>query len=115
VSLDKIDRSVLEAATDLGDGPLKRLLRVTLPLAAPGVIAAALLVFIPTVGDYVTPALVGGTSGIMVGNLIQALFGRMNDAPLGAALSVVMMLTVTLLVSGVLWRAGGRRRAPAGP
>jgi spermidine/putrescine transport system permease protein len=113
VSLDKIDRSVLEAATDLGDGPLKRLLRITLPLAAPGVIAAALLVFIPTVGDYVTPALVGGTSGVMVGNLIQALFGRMNDAPLGAALSVVMMATVTLLVSGALWR-GGRRRAAAG-
>jgi spermidine/putrescine transport system permease protein len=114
VSLDKIDRSVLEAATDLGDGPGRRLFRVTLPLAAPGLIAAALLVFIPTVSDYVTPALVGGTTGIMVGNLIQALFGRMNDAPLGAALSVVMMLTVTLLVSAALWRGGGRRRAAAG-
>jgi spermidine/putrescine transport system permease protein len=111
VSLDKIDRSVLEAATDLGDGPVRRFCRVTLPLAAPGTIAAALLVFIPTVGDYVTPALVGGTTGVMVGNIIQALFGRMNDAPLGAALSVVMMLTVTLLVSAVLWR-GGRRRLP---
>ena len=55
VSLEKIDRSLLEAATDLGDGPLERFLHVTLPLSAPGTIAAALLVFIPTVGDYVTP------------------------------------------------------------
>src|SRR3546814_9971966 len=59
VSLEKIDRSLLEAATDLGDGPLRRFLRVTLPLSLPGVIAAALIVFIPTVGDYVTPRLVG--------------------------------------------------------
>jgi spermidine/putrescine transport system permease protein len=109
VSLEKIDRSLLEAATDLGDGPVKRFFRITLPLAAPGTIAATLLVFIPTVGDYVTPALVGGTSGVMVGNIIQALFGRMNNAPLGAALSVVMMLTVTLLVSALLWRSGRRR------
>jgi spermidine/putrescine transport system permease protein len=109
VSLEKIDRSLLEAATDLGDGPIKRFFRVTLPLSAPGTIAATLLVFIPTVGDYVTPTLVGGTSGVMVGNIIQALFGRMNNAPLGAALSVVMMLAVTLLVCLLLWGSGHRR------
>ena len=109
VSLEKIDRSLLEAATDLGDGPVKRFFRITLPLSAPGTIAATLLVFIPTVGDYVTPALVGGTSGVMVGNIVQALFGRMNNAPLGAALSVVMMLTVTVLVSALLWSSGYRR------
>ncbi len=61
VSLEKIDRSLLEAATDLGDGPLRRFLRITLPLSLPGTIAATLLVFIPTVGDYLTPSLVGGT------------------------------------------------------
>ncbi len=60
VSLEKIDRSLLEAATDLGDRPWERFLRVTLPLSLPGLISAALLVFIPTVGDYVTPTLVGG-------------------------------------------------------
>ena len=109
VSLEKIDRSLLEAATDLGDTPWRRFYRITLPLSAPGAISAALLVFIPTVGDYVTPTLVGGSGGHMVGNAIQSLFGRQNDAPLGAALSVVMMLTVTLLVCLFLWLVGYRK------
>ena len=108
VSLEKIDRSLLEAATDLGDTAWQRFRRVTLPLSAPGTIAAALLVFIPTVGDYVTPTLVGGTGGHMIGNAIQSLFGRQSDAPLGAALSVVMMLAVTLLVCLFLWGVGYR-------
>ena len=95
VSLEKIDRSLLEAATDLGDGPLRRFLRVTLPLSLPGVIAAALIVFIPTVGDYVTPRLVGGNNGLMIANMIQVQFGKANDWPLGAALAVSTMLIVT--------------------
>ncbi len=109
VSLEKIDRSLLEAATDLGDGPVRRFFRVTLPLSAPGTIAASLLVFIPTVGDYVTPTLVGGTSGIMIGNVIQSLFGKANNAPLGAAVSLVMMITITLMVCAFLWGTGRRR------
>jgi spermidine/putrescine transport system permease protein len=109
VSLEKIDRSLLEAATDLGDTPWRRFWRVTLPLSAPGTISAALLVFIPTVGDYVTPTLVGGSGGHMIGNAIQSLFGRQNDAPLGAALSVVMMLSVTLLVCLFVWSVGYRK------
>jgi spermidine/putrescine transport system permease protein len=109
VSLEKIDRSLLEAATDLGDGPVKRFLRVTLPLSAPGTIGAALLVFIPTVGDYVTPTLVGGTSGIMIGNIIQSLFGKASNAPLGAAVSIGMIGVVTLLVCALLWAIGYRR------
>lgn len=98
VSLEKIDRSLLEAAADLGDSPFRRFWRVTFPLALPGVISAGLLVFIPTVGDYVTPALVGGTDGIMIGSVIQSLFGKVNNAPLGAAVSVMMMVIVTVLV-----------------
>jgi len=109
VSLEKIDRSLLEAATDLGDGPWMRFWRVTLPLSAPGTISSALLVFIPTVGDYVTPTLVGGPSGTMVGNAIQSLFGKQNDLPLGSALSIVMMLVVTLIVCLFLWLIGFRR------
>jgi spermidine/putrescine transport system permease protein len=105
VSLEKIDHSLLEAATDLGDSALMRFWRVVLPLSAPGAISAALLVFIPTVGDYVTPSLVGGSGGHMIGNSIQALFGRQNDAPLGAALSVVMMLAIALVMSVFLWLA----------
>jgi spermidine/putrescine transport system permease protein len=109
VSLEKIDRSLLEAASDLGDKPLDRFLRVTLPLSLPGVISSSLLVFIPTVGDYVTPTLVGGPSGIMVGNAIQTLFYRVNNIPLGSALSLVMMLIVTLIVCLFLWAVGYRK------
>jgi spermidine/putrescine transport system permease protein len=88
---------------------MARFFRVTLPLSAPGVIAATLLVFIPTVGDYVTPTLVGGPSGIMIGNAIQTLFGRANDVPLGSAISLVMMLIVTLIVCLFLWSIGYRK------
>jgi len=94
VSLEKIDRTLLEAATDLGDGPVARFLRVTLPLSLPGIIAATLIIFIPTVGDYITPALLGGPDGIMIGNMIQAQFGKVNNWPMGAALAVGMMIIV---------------------
>jgi spermidine/putrescine transport system permease protein len=97
VSLEKIDRSLLEAATDLGDGPVARFLRVTLPLSLPGVIASSVLIFVPTVGDYVTPALVGGPDGLMLANIIQVHFGNINDWPMGSALSIAMMLVVGLL------------------
>ncbi len=94
VSLQKIDRSLLEAATDLGCGKLGRFLRVTLPLTVPGIIASCLIIFIPTVGDYVTPALVGGSDGKMVANLIQVYFGSANNWPLGATLSLMTMVSV---------------------
>lgn len=103
VSLEKIDRSLLEAAADLGDGPVRRFLRVTLPLSLPGVIAAMLLIFIPTVGDYVTPALVGGPDGLMMANLIQAMFGKVNNWPMGAALAVSMMIIVTIIALLYVW------------
>jgi len=103
VSLEKIDRSLLEAATDLGDGPVARFLRITLPLSLPGVIAATLMIFIPTVGDYVTPALVGGPDGIMLANMIQALFGKVNNWPMGAALAVSMMVIVATISVVYIW------------
>jgi spermidine/putrescine transport system permease protein len=96
VSLEKIDRSLLEAAADLGDGPLRRFWRITLPLSLPGVISAFFLMFIPTVGDYVTPAMLGGPDGMMIGNLIQAQFGPINNWPMGAALALTMMLAVAV-------------------
>lgn len=102
VSLEKMDRSLLEAATDLGDSPLQRFLRVTLPLSIPGVVAAAMLVFIPTVGDYITPQLVGGPDGMMVGSLMHAMFFKANDWPLGSALAVVSALAITATSMG-LW------------
>ena len=101
--LEKIDRSLLEAATDLGDGPVVRFLRVTLPLSLPGVIAATLMMFIPTVGDYVTPALLGGPDGLMLANIIQVQFGKANNWPLGSALSVSMMVIVATISLSYMW------------
>ncbi len=103
VSLEKIDRSLLEAAADLGDGPVRRFLRITLPLSMPGVIAAAVIEFIPTVGDYITPVMVGGTKGIMIGQIIAAQFGAANNWPLGAALTIIMMITITIIVCTFIW------------
>ena len=105
VSLEKIDRSLLEAATDLGDGPVKRFIGVTLPLSLPGIIAASLLIFIPTVGDFVTPALVGGPDGAMIANLIQVQFGRVNNWPMGAALSLAMMVIIAVISLVYIWMA----------
>ncbi|MBY6084133.1 ABC transporter permease [Ruegeria arenilitoris] len=111
VSLQKIDRSLLEAATDLGCSKLERFVRVTLPLTVPGIIAACLIIFIPTVGDYVTPALVGGSQGKMVANLIQVQFGAANNWPLGATLSLLAMLSVgcVAILFVVVVTALGRR------
>ena len=97
VALEKIDRSLLEAARDLGESRATAFLRVTLPLAMPGVVAACLIVFIPTIGDYVTPRLVGGPDGAMIATMIQTQFLRLNNAPMGAALAVVSMLAVGLV------------------
>ncbi len=113
VSLEKIDRSLLEAAADLGDGPGRRFLRITLPLSMPGVLAAFFLIFIPTTGDYITPALLGGPDGAMIGNLIQLQFGAVNNWPMGAALSIVLTLWIAAIgiVFLILSRIVERRAA----
>ncbi|MGX0879566.1 spermidine/putrescine transport system permease protein [Roseovarius sp. MBR-154] len=111
VSLEKIDKSLLEAATDLGDGPVARFFRITLPLSVPGVIAATFLIFIPTTGDYITPALLGGPDGAMIGNFIQIQFGAVNNWPMGATLSIVLMLwiaAIALVFLMVTRKAQGR-------
>ena len=80
-----------------------------MPLSLPGTISAALLVFIPTVGDYVTPTLVGGPGGTMIGNSIQSLFLKQDNSPRGAALSIVMMAIVALLSLLFMWAVGYRK------
>jgi spermidine/putrescine transport system permease protein len=102
VSLEKVDRTLLEAATDLGDGALRRFLRVTLPLTLPGVIAALLIVMIPTVGDYVTPRLVGGKDGVMIATAIESQFKKGANWPLGAALSLSTMVVVSLMAGAAV-------------
>ena len=113
VSLEKIDRSLLKAAADLGDGTVRRFFRVTLPLSMPGVIAAAVVIFVPTTGDYVTPSLVGGSNGVMIANIIEVQFDKVGNWPLGAALAMASMATVavlTLLFVSAVRAATGRIR-----
>lgn len=112
VALETIPKSLIEAAADLGAKSWTTFRRVILPNAMPGVTAAGLVVFVPTVGDYVTPAMVGGPSSAMIGSMIQAQFGKANDWPFGAALSVAVMLVILALVL-IIRRADARfgRRA----
>ena len=103
VALERVDRSLIEAAEDLGDSTLRRFFRVTLPLSMPGVIAATIIVFIPTIGDYVTPRLVGGPNGLMISNMIELQFKKANNAPLGSALAISAMGIVTFFALAFLW------------
>ncbi|MDQ3688534.1 MAG: ABC transporter permease [Chloroflexota bacterium] len=101
-AMQRIDRTHLEAAADLGAGPLARFWRVTVPLSLPGAVATFFMVFIPTVGEYVTPALVGGSDGIMYGNIILGFFTRSANWPLGSAMAMIMLsLTLVLVVAGL--------------
>ena len=113
VALERVDRSLIEAAEDLGDSRLRRFLRVTLPLSMPGVIAATIIVFIPTIGDYVTPRLVGGPNGLMISNMIELQFKKANNAPLGAALAISAMGIVTFFALVFLWMNQKYVRGPS--
>ena len=100
VSLESLDRRLLEAATDLGASRWQSFFRVTLPLSAPGVFAAFLFVFIPTLGEFVTPSLVGGTSGYLYGNQIVDLFGTgFPDWRTGAVLALFLLAVVAGLAA----------------
>jgi spermidine/putrescine transport system permease protein len=107
VALETMPKSLVEAAADLGAKPMQAFRRVVLPYSMPGVLAGALVVFVPTIGDYVTPALVGGPSSTMIGSLIQAQFGKANDWPFGAALSVSVMLMILVVL--VVIRSADRK------
>ncbi|KGJ06173.1 spermidine/putrescine transport system permease protein [Paracoccus halophilus] len=96
IALEKIDRSLLEAGRDLGESRAMTFWRVTLPLAMPGVVAASLIVFIPVIGDYVTPTVIGGGKIPMIANMIQAQMLDLDNRPLGSALAVTAMLIVAV-------------------
>ena len=101
-AMGRIDRRQLEAAADLGAGPWTRFLRITVPLSMPGAIAAFFMVFIPTIGEYITPRLVGGSETYMYGQLIQDFFGRAASWATGSAAAVIMLvLTVALVLAAV--------------
>jgi spermidine/putrescine transport system permease protein len=97
-ALEHIPRPLVEASQDLGAGPLKTFLRVILPLSLPGLLAGATFAFVLSLGDFLAPLLVGGASGTMIANIVQSLFGAAYDWPLGAAISVcILLITVSLL------------------
>ncbi len=95
-SVERFNFRYVDAAHDLGANDIRAFLRVVLPLTMPGVLAGCALVFIPSVGAFVTPDLLGGTKGLMIGNLINKQFGGSGNMPLGSALSIVMMAVVML-------------------
>ncbi len=97
-ALERIDWSLVEAAQDLGDGPLRAFRRVTLPLALPGVVAGSLLVFIPLLGEYLIPAILGGNKTAYAGTLIAQQFSEAHDWPLGSAIAMVVIVSMTIVL-----------------
>jgi len=100
-TLERLDQSLLEAAADLGAKPRDTLFRVMIPLCAPGIRAAAILVFVPCLGTYLTSDLLGGSKTILIGNLIQNQFTASRDWPFGAAASIVLMAVAMILLFAV--------------
>ena len=101
-ALLNIERDVLDAAADLGASPLRTFWQVTLPLSAPGVVAAFSFIFLLSAGDFVTPELVGGINGMMIGNAVATQFGMLSNWPLGAAMVFSTILVIVLALAAVL-------------
>jgi len=104
-TLERQDKNLLEAAADLGARPFQAFLRVTLPLAAPGIRAGSILVFVPCLGTYLTSDLLGGSKTILIGNLVQNQFTASRDWPFGAAASLLLMAVTPALLFAA--RRGG--------
>ncbi|HYK25674.1 MAG TPA: ABC transporter permease subunit [Steroidobacteraceae bacterium] len=111
-TLEKHDPELLEAAADLGARPLTRFLRITLPLSLPGIAAGALLVFIPAVGEYIVPSLLGRTDQLMIGRVLSDEFFENRDWPVASAVAILMLL---LLVVPILLLQRLERRAMESP
>jgi spermidine/putrescine transport system permease protein len=103
-TLERLDRNLLEAAADLGARPWSTFTRIVIPLCAPGIRAGATLVFIPCLGAYLTPDLLGGGKSVMIGNLIQNQFTTARDWPFGSAVSLALMAIVMALLIAFLRR-----------
>jgi spermidine/putrescine transport system permease protein len=103
-TLERMDPALVEAAADLGARPLITLLRVIVPLSRPGIVAGCVVVFIPCLGAYLTPDLLGGGRTVMVGNLVQNQFTTARDWPFGSAVSIALMVLVTALLYALLRR-----------
>jgi spermidine/putrescine transport system permease protein len=101
-TLERLDPALVEAAYDLGARPFATLWRVVIPVSAPGMVAGSVLVFVPCLGAYLTPDLLGGGKSVMLGNLVQNQFTTARDWPFGSAASLVLMLASALLLAALL-------------
>jgi len=97
--LDRLDRSLIEASLDLGAGHFRTIMRIVVPLAAPGIIAGVMITLIPALGAYLTPDLMGGTDSQMIANVIERQFKKANDWPFGAALSFLLIYAMFALIA----------------
>jgi spermidine/putrescine transport system permease protein len=95
-TLERLDPSLVEAAADLGARPLTTVWRIVVPLSRPGIVAGSVLVFIPCLGAFLTPDLLGGGRTVLVGNLVQNQFTTARDWPFGSAVSIALMVLVTI-------------------
>ncbi|MGH9019797.1 MAG: ABC transporter permease [Acidimicrobiales bacterium] len=109
VVLERMDPQLRQAADDLGARPWTVFRSITLPLSMPGVVAGTVLVFVPMLGDYVTPTLLGGARGLMVGTLIASEFGEGQNWSLGAAESILLVIILVGIVVGVAGLSAGLR------
>ena len=105
-SVEKLDRSLIEASSDLGGSPRQTFLRIVLPLTLPGIAAGAVLVFIPSLGNFIVPDILGGAKVLMIGNLVEQQFLSARNWPFGSALSVMIMVVMFVLILCYLWRIG---------
>jgi spermidine/putrescine transport system permease protein len=111
-SVEKLDWRLVQASLDLGAGPVRTFLRIVLPLTAPGIVGGAVIVFIPALGNFIVPAVLGGAKVMMLGNLIETQFLAARNWPFGSALAMmVMAVMLVLLLAYVL--VNGRRNAAA--
>lgn len=101
-NLVKLDDTLLEASADLGAGPITTFLRITIPLSLPGIIAGCMLVFIPAIGEFVIPALLGGPDTLMIGKVLWSEFFNNRDWPVASAVAIAMLFVVVLPI--MLWR-----------
>jgi spermidine/putrescine transport system permease protein len=101
-TVERLDKSYLEASLDLGASQVRTLFSVTIPLTMPGIISGIILVFIPCLGAFLTPALLGGANAIMIGNVIEDQFKAANDTPFGAALSFILIY-ITFGILALRW------------
>jgi spermidine/putrescine transport system permease protein len=98
-SIEKIDNSLIHASNDLGGNKIVTFLKITLPLSFPGILGGSILVFIPSLGNFIVPDLLGGAKVMMIGNIIEQSFLTARNWPFGACLAIILMIVVVVLLS----------------